>query len=105
MRCHNRCHLQANYSFTLGDYNTSSHPSGVRLVRVMNPQKRATSLETTNTRASMVYICKEDVSHQSLQSTNCHRHPQKRSTLECGPCDPQIDMINPYLQSQHARTE
>jgi len=77
-----------NCSFTSSDDNTFSRLPGVRLVRVVNPQKHATSLETTSALTPTVYTCKEDVSHQSLQSTNCHRHPQERSTLECGSHDP-----------------
>jgi hypothetical protein len=84
-----------NYSSTSGDDDTSSHLPGIRLVRVMNPQENATSLETTRTCAPAVYTCEEDVSCQSLQSTNCHRHPQERSTLECGPLDPLINTTNP----------
>jgi hypothetical protein len=94
-----------NCSFTFGDDNTFSHLSGVRLVRVMDTQKHATSLETTNAFTSAIYTCEEDVSHQSLQSTNCHRHPQERSTLECRPCDPLSMAANPCFQPRHACTE
>lgn len=86
-----------NCSFTFGDDNTFSHPSGTRRVRAMDPRENATSLEVDAAFAATIYICEEDASYQSLQSTNCHRYPQERPILECGPCDPRINATNPYL--------